>query len=138
MHAAFEMSAQIAAVDPMVISLKATVAGQLPESKLVGLEVALAEALVNIVVHAVKPPHDKPVMIEVSLDSEAATFVISDKGVSAPPDLFENASSLEMIDTMAEGGRGLSLIRFFADEVSYSSEAGVNRLTLVFERRESE
>ncbi|MEM5472102.1 ATP-binding protein [Hoeflea sp. AS60] len=138
MHAAFEMTAQIAAVDPMVISLKAAVAGQLPESKLAGLEVALSEALVNIVVHAVKPPYDKPVSIEVKLDAETATFVISDKGASAPPDLFENATSLDLIDVMAEGGRGVSLIRFFADDVSYCSSEGVNRLTLVFERKESQ
>lgn len=134
MRQAFEMPATIDAVDPTVVSLKAVAADYLSDSGLTGFEVAVSEALANVVTHAFEASSGSPVAIEFVSRADGVTIVISDAGRPAPSDLFANVAELATIDVLAEDGRGLSLIDHFADEVSYRSENGTNRLTLVFAR----
>ncbi|WOI57438.1 ATP-binding protein [Palleronia sp. LCG004] len=134
MRRAFEMPATIDAVDPTVVSLKAVAAGYLSDDKLAAFEIALCEALVNVVEHAFDGAGTGAITVEFEAGSDTVALVVSDMGRPAPPDLFQNAPALEAIDTMAESGRGLSLIGHLADGVSYRSSDGTNRLTLEFVR----
>ena len=134
MRQAFAMPVAIDAVDPTVVSVKAVAKDHLTDDGLMGLEVAVSEALANIVSHAVGLPDGRTVGIELVTGPEGVTIVIRDEGRPVPYGLFQGTMDIEAIDVMAEDGRGLSLIRHFVDRISYCSEGGSNRLTLVFAR----
>jgi serine/threonine-protein kinase RsbW len=102
------------------------------------IEIALAEALNNIVEHAYSP--DQPGGIALRLDLSPARLhcELRDQGTAlpglAPPDtgLPELTGPPE---TLPEGGFGWSLIRRLAERLHYARHDGENRLTLEFNLR---
>ena len=138
MRLAFEMPATIDAVDPTVVFPKAVAAGYLSEAGLTGFEVALSEALADIVAHGVEAaggaPDAVPVSLGVPAAPDTAAVVTSDRGRPAPPGLYDGIADLGSIDVLAEDGRGLPLVAHFADDVRYRFENGTDRLTPVFAR----
>ncbi|GAW34722.1 serine/threonine-protein kinase BtrW [Roseovarius sp. A-2] len=104
------------------------------------IEIALAEALNNIVEHAF--PSDAPGRIALRLHLSPARLrcELRDQGTAlpglAPPD-----SSLPELtgppETLPEGGFGWSLIRTLTERLHYERHDGENRLTLEFNLRPS-
>jgi serine/threonine-protein kinase RsbW len=137
-HQAFSMAARIDEVDGMGLQLKAAASSMLPDDRLVAFEIAVIEALTNVVLHATRG--DPGAIIEIDLSSASGTVQIEirDTGLPAPPDLFDGDGRLEQIDAMAESGRGVALILTCADDVKYQSKEGINRLTLRFAGRRPE
>ena len=80
-----------------------------------------------------KPPHrDRRVFVDVNVSTQKAQFVIRDEGpgfdVSSLPDLLDSTIG------KSEGGRGVSLMLTFMDEVTYNDVG--NQVTLIKYRDE--
>lgn len=97
------------------------------------LEIAIEEALVNIIHHAYK---DEPGDIEVLVSSEAGKEVrltLADCGPPFNPLVHERKeidpeSNLEEMD---EGGLGIFFMKKLMDELSYERKGNQNVLTLI-------
>jgi anti-sigma regulatory factor (Ser/Thr protein kinase) len=92
------------------------------------LEVCLEEALSNLILHGVCGGQAKAIAIGYRAGAGEATVLISDG--CRPFDL--TAATLATPAPDHVGGRGIGLIRAFASELDYASEAGRNTLTLRF------
>jgi CheY-like chemotaxis protein len=81
-----------------------------------------------------EPYRDRRIFVDIRISPEEARFVVRDQGsgfdVSAVPDPSRSGA------VEAEGGRGLSLMRTFMDEVTFN-EAG-NEVTMVKRRAQSD
>jgi serine/threonine-protein kinase RsbW len=101
------------------------------------IELALAEALTNIVEHGYGGDAAATVRVRM-LDRPGALEVdIVDRGRPIPDGLLEQADDTTFdfdptdLAALPEGGMGLALIKAAFHEVRYRSRAGVNRLQLV-------
>ncbi|MGO4855631.1 ATP-binding protein [Phaeovulum sp. W22_SRMD_FR3] len=130
----FRMVAEIDAVDPLALALKAELADALSPDTLIRLEIALVEALTNIVVHGSAGNSGLLIDVLVAVDAAAVFIEIIDNGLPAPQGIYEQKPFLDEIDAMAESGRGVALILSCADAVRYRSDAGGNHLELRFLR----
>jgi len=117
-------------VDGAVVALRNAAAKRLPEPALIRLEIAVSEALTNVVRHGYTSPAGT---IEASChdQGDGVVVTISDNGRPAPDNLFSSASLPE--DPFEESGRGIALILSCADSVGYRTEAGRNELCMVFQ-----
>jgi serine/threonine-protein kinase RsbW len=129
-----ELVATQKAVDPVVLSLKDDLRDTLPADRLDAVEIAVTEALTNIGRHAQTEAEPAQVRILVSVTGAGVTIEIADTAPPGPADLFERARSLDEIDPLEECGRGLALIRFYSDGLSFEPGAAGNRLKLEFTR----
>ena len=98
----------------------------LSEAFLARLHVALEEAVANIMMHA----QTGGFTLEYQSDAARVTLVITDEGLPFDPILAPVAAR----DEAQAGGKGLILLRHFCKDLHYERGAGVNRLTMRFER----
>lgn len=100
------------------------------------VELALVEAATNVIRHGYGP-EGGPVRIEARLDGTQVTLRIHDWGRPIPGEALAAAGLNRFdfdpldLDSLPEGGMGLSLITLLMDEVGYRSDAGQNILTMV-------
>ncbi|QIE43204.1 ATP-binding protein [Meridianimarinicoccus aquatilis] len=128
----FSMAAKIDDVDPMVLQLKAIAETVLDPDRVVAFEIAISEALTNVVRHGMIGREDESVAIDLQPKDDGLVVVISETGTPVPPELIANISDLDDLDQFAESGRGIALIKACADSLEYASENGINRLFLRF------
>ena len=102
------------------------------------IELALAEALTNIVRHGFGSTPGQPVRLRVRERAGALEIDLWDQGQPIPEDRLALAdpSTTFLFDPtnlagLPEGGMGLALIKAAFHEVRYGSRDGVNRLHLV-------
>lgn len=102
------------------------------EKRVQEIELAVEEALVNIINYAYPEREDGDVEVTCGLDGEGRYIVeIRDSGVpfdvaaQSDPDLGSNIAERKI------GGLGIFLIRKMADEMQYKREGEENVLTLV-------
>jgi len=126
------MARRLDDVNPIVMQLKNTVAGLLPEDRAFDFEVCAVEALVNTVRHADCEPHDAAIDLTLSYGPKKIALEIFDAKASDPCDPMINEKALGDVDLMDENGRGLGLIRHCADVVDYGPTNGRNRLKMSF------
>ena len=118
------------------------VRGLLPDwlsgSECDAIELALAEALTNIVQHGFGSGPGQPVRLRVRERGGALEVDLWDQGRPIPKDRLALAdpSTTFLFDPtnlagLPEGGMGLALIKAAFHEVRYGSRDGVNRLHLV-------
>lgn len=118
------------------------VRGLLPDwlsaSECDAIELALAEALTNIVQHGFGSGPGQPVRLRVRERGGALEVDLWDQGRPIPEDRLTLAdpSTTFLFDPtnlagLPEGGMGLALIKAAFHEVRYGSRDGVNRLHLV-------
>lgn len=98
------------------------------------VELVLAEALNNIVEHAL-PPMDKDTLVKISgtHDADGLQLQIVDQGVAMPSDRIPAAISPQIdvaIPDIPEGGFGWFMIQTLATEVAYARVDGANHLSL--------
>ena len=104
---------------------------QLPRSLDMTINLALEEAVTNVMLYAY--PHDKSgqVLIEAEKTDTAVTFVISDSGTAFDPTAQPPADITLSAEERAIGGLGIHLVRQIMDSIAYRREDGRNILTLV-------
>jgi serine/threonine-protein kinase RsbW len=96
------------------------------------IELALEEAIVNIIHYAY---HDQGGPIELSAMTSTPLklgFVLKDRGPPFNPLMQANSEQgYRSLEETKEGGLGISVMRYFMDEVHYERKAPYNILTLI-------
>lgn len=102
------------------------------------VDLASCEAFTNIVKHAVNYDDNQRVIITFSHDNRCLTLTLSDTGMAIPDEVLRDLGrspglSLDPLihSSWPEGGMGLILIQSMMDNVSYSTENGINIMTLI-------
>ncbi len=103
---------------------------KIDSSLAMSLNLALEEAVTNVVMYAYTDGADGPVEVDSLISDGSLSFIVSDKGTAFDPtaspdvDITLDASQREI------GGLGIHLVRTIMDEVSYKRENGRNVLTM--------
>lgn len=105
-------------------------ATMLPPDKVFQLNLALEEAVVNVMNYAYPGETGMPVNISVSEDSDKLVFVIDDEGIAFDPTQKEDPDITLSADERPIGGLGIMLVRQFMQDISYERRDGHNRLSL--------
>lgn len=124
---------------PAADQLRVWLAGVMDDDDASGVELALVEALSNSIRHGPSESAD-PICLSLDVLDGQVAIEIAD-GSPAMPTLFDGAGerklelSLDDIDRLPEGGRGLSLIVLSMDEVGFVHKDGQSRLCMVRYRK---
>lgn len=95
------------------------------------LNLAMEEAVVNVMNYAYPNQHDMPILIEADIEPSRLSFVIDDTGIPFDPTKNEDPDLSLSAEERPIGGLGVMLVRQLMQEVSYEYRDGHNRLTLV-------
>lgn len=94
------------------------------------LNLAVEEAVVNVMTYAYPEGTEGQVNIEVTIDSQQVTFVISDSGRPFDPTAQGDVDTTLSAEERPIGGLGIYLVRQLMDDVRYERADGQNILTL--------
>jgi sigma-B regulation protein RsbU (phosphoserine phosphatase) len=94
------------------------------------LNLAMEEAVVNVMDYAYPDGQKGDVEIEVTADQEWMTFVITDTGIAFDPTTKEDADTTLSAEERPIGGLGIFLVRQLMDDINYKRESNKNVLTL--------
>jgi sigma-B regulation protein RsbU (phosphoserine phosphatase) len=94
------------------------------------LNLALEEAVTNVVLYAYPEGVKGDVMIEAMFKDELLTFVISDQGIAFDPTAKEDADITLSAEERPIGGLGIFLVKQLMDCVDYQRVEGRNILTM--------
>lgn len=130
----FHLPCRLGAVDAATGDVLAFAGDALDPEGLIRLEIALTEALNNVVLHG-NLPEDAGIDLTVRKAGPALLVEIRDPGRPVPARLFDAARNPAEIDPLAESGRGIPLIVAMSDALGYDSREGSNCLTLRFATR---
>ena len=96
------------------------------------LNLALEEAVSNVIMYAYPPGSDGLVDVEAIIRKNELRFIISDSGVAFDPTAAPDADITLDVSERPIGGLGIFLVRNIMDEVSYTrSDDGKNILTMI-------
>ncbi|HWV13459.1 MAG TPA: ATP-binding protein [Sphingobium sp.] len=102
-------------------------AAAVPPDAMIDIELALAEAANNIIIHGYRGRSDGMIGVGVEITADSVTLELQDEGEAAPEGMF---SKCRTISADAESGRGVGIIQSCIDQINYVSEGGKNRLVL--------
>ena len=94
------------------------------------LNLAIEEAVVNVMEYAYPEGEQGNVDIEVIADDKWLTFIISDNGIPFDPTTQKDADTTLSAEDRPIGGLGIFLVRQLMDSINYQRENGKNILTL--------
>jgi len=94
------------------------------------LNLALEEAVTNVVMYAYSEGTDGLVDITAETKGQVLTFVIKDSGKAFDPTQKEEADITLSAEERPIGGLGIFLVMNLMDEVKYERENGYNILTM--------
>ena len=94
------------------------------------LNLALEEAVVNVMEYAYPEGQKGNVEIEVTADQQWMTFVITDTGIAFDPTMKEDADTTLSAEERPIGGLGIFLVRQLMDVIDYKRQDNKNVLTL--------
>jgi sigma-B regulation protein RsbU (phosphoserine phosphatase) len=94
------------------------------------LNLAIEEAVVNVMDYAYSEGQRGDVDIEVTADQQWLTFVISDTGIAFDPTAKEDVDTTLSAEERPIGGLGIFLVRQLMDVIDYKREGNKNVLTL--------
>lgn len=94
------------------------------------LNLAIEEAVVNVMEYAYPEGEQGNVDIEVIADDRWLTFIISDNGIPFDPTTQEDADTTLSAEERPIGGLGIFLVRQLMDSINYQRKDGKNILTL--------
>lgn len=102
----------------------------LPIETEMNINLALEEAVVNVIMYAypVQEPHD--ILLKVSSDENQLIFLLTDKGSFFDPTMVADADLTLSIEERPIGGFSILLIRCIINEVSYQRLGSENLLTM--------
>jgi len=99
-------------------------------SMTMSLNLALEEAVVNVMTYAYAPDTQGELILEAVADKGVVTFILTDTGVPFDPTAKEDADTTLGIEDRPIGGLGIFLVRQLMDTVDYQRVDGQNVLTL--------
>jgi sigma-B regulation protein RsbU (phosphoserine phosphatase) len=99
-------------------------------SMTMSLNLALEEAVVNVMTYAYAPDTQGELTLEAVADKGVVTFILTDTGVPFDPTAKEDADTTLGIEDRPIGGLGIFLVRQLMDVVDYQRVDGQNVLTL--------
>ena len=102
----------------------------LDHSLTLSLNLALEEAVTNVIMYAYPEGTDGLVDIEAILRDDSLSFVISDSGQSFDPTAQPEADTSLDVEERQVGGLGIYLVRSIMDNVSYERNGGKNILSM--------
>ncbi|HEY1725288.1 MAG TPA: ATP-binding protein [Steroidobacteraceae bacterium] len=105
---------------------------QLPASLAHRLDLCLTESVSNVIAYGYPRAAAGTVSIVGSRDSERIVVRIDDDGTAFDPTRYVPPELPQSLGEASIGGRGIRLVRHFADEIHYRRLAAQNQLTLVF------
>ena len=94
------------------------------------LNLALEEAVTNVILYAYPEGSDGLVDIEAVMSKDKLKFIISDSGQAFDPTAAPEADVTLGVEDRPIGGLGIYLVRNIMDTVSYERADGKNVLTL--------
>ena len=94
------------------------------------LNLAIEEAVVNVMEYAYPEGEQGNVDIEVIADDKWLTFIISDNGIPFDPTTQKDANTTLSAEERPIGGLGIFLVRQLMDSINYQRKDGKNILTL--------
>ena len=94
------------------------------------LNLAIEEAVVNVMSYAYPDGAQGEVKIESGVDPNQITFVITDNGIPFDPTAKEDVDVTLSAEERPIGGLGIHLIRQIMTHISYERKDGKNILTL--------
>lgn len=103
----------------------------LEESASDAVELCVVEAVNNAIEHAYGGSPGHAVEIELTLDRAVLCIVVRDRGRSMDWAAACARADAYAADQLAEGGRGLFIMRSLMDALSYHSAGGCNALRMV-------
>ena len=96
------------------------------------LNLALEEAVTNVIMYAYPPGSDGLVDVEAVIREKELRFILSDSGVAFDPTAAPEADITLDVSERPIGGLGIFLVRNIMDEVTYTrSDDGKNILTMI-------
>lgn len=102
----------------------------LDHSLTLSLNLALEEAVTNVIMYAYPEGTDGLVDIEAIIREHSLSFVISDSGKAFDPTAQPDADTSLSAENRQVGGLGIYLVRNIMDNVSYERNSGKNILTM--------
>jgi anti-sigma regulatory factor (Ser/Thr protein kinase) len=98
------------------------------------VDLVINEAVTNVIAYAYPPATTQDIRISLTDRTDAILIEIVDSGVAFDP--LEAPATVETsdLDEASIGGRGIRLIKRFADEARYDRLSGQNRLTLTIRK----
>jgi sigma-B regulation protein RsbU (phosphoserine phosphatase) len=104
---------------------------QLDVALTMSLNLALEEAVSNVIMYAYPPGSDGLVDVEAVVRKDELEFIISDNGVAFDPTAAPEADVTLDVDERPIGGLGIFLVRNIMDRVTYTrSDDGKNILSM--------
>jgi sigma-B regulation protein RsbU (phosphoserine phosphatase) len=95
------------------------------------LNLALEEAVTNVISYAYPKGTDGLVEIDAVLQGKSLEFIIADSGTPFDPTARPDADITLSVEERPIGGLGIYLVRQIMDEIHYSRVDGKNRLSLI-------
>ena len=132
----FTLPASYGEADRATQRLCQAAAPYLDAERLLRFELAIAEALNNIVRHAYGEVPGKMIDVGLFAAGDGVHAVLRDTGAPPPAGLFDRRAQASheqdetTIDPLAESGRGMMVIGHSVDQLSYRRAAQGNELTL--------
>ena len=103
---------------------------QLSQSLAMGLNLALEEAVTNVILYAYPDGADGLVDVEAILKDHTIEFIITDSGVPFDPTAAPEADITLPVDERPIGGLGIYLVRQLMDEIRYQRLGDKNILSM--------
>lgn len=131
-----QIDSDLESVELVAKAVRALCSDKLDEAMLNDVELSLVEAVNNVIKHGYGGKRGSSVEIKVGLRTDRVVIDILDHASPMPESVAaaKQGATFEFdpghVESLPEGGMGLALIQMTMDEVSYSSEGGVNQLTL--------
>ena len=118
---------------PQLAGFVKTIASEmkLEQNMAMGLNLALEEAVTNVILYAYPEGSDGLVDIEAIMRKGQLDFIITDSGMPFDPTQRPEVDINASLDARPIGGLGIHLVRQLMDSVSYRREDGKNILTLI-------
>lgn len=102
----------------------------LPAETTMNINLALEEAVVNIIMYAYPTGEQHDILLKVTSNTQQLIFWLTDNGQSFDPTQVPDANINLPIEERAIGGLGIFLIRNIMNEVSYVRLDGENHLIM--------
>ena len=95
------------------------------------LQLAVEEAVVNVMEYAYPQGVTGDVLLHVTSDGQSLKFVIKDQGGAFDPTMKETPDTTLSVEDRPIGGLGILLVREMMDSINYERTGGMNVLTLI-------
>ena len=102
----------------------------LSQSLALSLNLALEEAVTNVIIYAYPEGSDGLVDIEAFIRTGSVEFIVSDSGIPFDPTKTPPADINASLEDRRIGGLGIHLVRSIMDSVTYRRQDGKNFLTM--------